>query len=397
MNNSNMYQWFEGELRNVCYNALIFVLHNPIHDPDINIYLDGDWFIVRVEGLDVMDVESLADMIDSELSDDVESTNTVWSDKYGQYVIEVEPRWAVEGSTVVAMRDEYIDPPPEDPNYEQVDDYTSILEFPLDITVVVKEGYYPDVEDSESFSKQAETNLYDKETGFEYEFDNTDDILEDALRVLENYDCPEAPGQYRMTGTFKLAYDMSGLCIQHDYVNYGPEEGVSDDKEFYCNDLSVTFNIKRSSIENLNFELIAEASTSVTASDTSSVRYSNEAKKTNTKYGTYQSAEYDGYSFSIHYVEINTSPEADEDEMFNTFKAQISMHRPYDDAELISARMEKGVITYIKHNKPFYRQYYFKPSDMGIENYEWLDEICSPVIKLIRSLNQEVAPKIDHT
>lgn len=282
----------------------------------------------------------------------------------------------------------------ENSDFEQVDDYTSALEFPLDVTVVVQEGCYPDIEDENAFRNQAEFYLYDKDTGFEYEMTEVSDVIEDLLSLLEDHDTPEAPGRYRMTGAFKLAYDMSGLSIQHNFEDYGPEEGVSDDKEFYSDDLSVTFNKEASSVKNLNFELITEACISVV---TASIRYNDDAKPSSVgRYDTYQTAEYDGRRYAIHYVEVDSSPEADENKMYDEFAAQISVIAPYDDAEYVSARIEDGIITYMHNQKAIAHQFYLTSFDMGYENPDWVPAICDMAIEGIARYNQKIQPKMIH-
>lgn len=283
--------------------------------------------------------------------------------------------------------------PPEDTNYHEVDNFRACLEGDVRIPVVIQEGYYPQIEDIADFADQLGTFLYHKESRWEKEFEDLSQPVEDLEFLMERYECPDAPGRYIMKGHVKMVYDVSGLTYTTHAEYYGEDEGLSDNKEF-DNNVKVDFNIKRSSIEDIEYELVAEAATSITAS---SVIYHDDAKVSITKnYDTLQTATYQGRDYALHYLQVHSSSEADENKMYHEFAAQITLIAPYDDADYVWAKIENGVITYIKNQKAFDRSFYFLPSDMGYENDEWVAAICDDAIETIARYNESVEPKMIH-
>ena len=94
--------------------------------------------------------------------------------------------------------------------------------------------------------------------------------------------------------------------------------------------------------------------------------------------------------FGIHYTEVDTSPEADALEMFRQFKATVSEIHPYDDADYVWAKIENGVIKYIKDRKLVDKSYYMTADDWDVENSEWCDEVINQAMEDLLQLNKAV-------
>lgn len=283
--------------------------------------------------------------------------------------------------------------PPEDRNYHEVDNFRSCLEGDVRIPVVIQEGYYPQIEDMTDFADQLGVVLHDEESRWEKEFQDLSQPVEDLEFLMERYECPNAPGRYIMKGHVKMVYDVSGLTYTTHPEYYGEDEGWSDNKEF-DSDVDIDFNVKRSSIEDIEYELVTEAATNITAS---SVIYNDDAKVCVTKnYDTFQTATYQGRNYALHYVEVDSSPEADENEMYDEFAAQITLIAPYDDADYVWAKIENGFITYIHKQKAIAHEVYLTAFDMGYENPDWISAVCDIAIERLARYNEKIQPKMVH-
>lgn len=377
---------YRDDILNIC---LEFV-RELSGDPDVDtsmIYLheSNDGLQVSIPSLDVSDLDDLCDEIYDGISDPMLHVETEYTES-SDYVITIKDATdSVESTTDVLGYDEHLDPPDDNTNVINVDDFIASTSFHLEIEVDVKEGYYPEIRNLEHFEAQAEFDLYDSETGFSYELSDPSDVMEDVMSLLERYEYPSEEGTYRMSGDFTLAYEISGL----DRI---PGEEFDDADSYFDDNITVRFDSSSSSIQNLEFAIsdkrAIETSTSVEYND-------NIKKEFSHVYDTLQSARYENVLYHIRYVEVD-SEQSSSDEMFNQFKAQITEIHPYDDAKYIWVRIESGKIKFIQDGKVIQTEYYSSPDDMDVENYEWCTIICDDAIRLMRDMNQSVVPKMVH-
>lgn len=110
----------------------------------------------------------------------------------------------------------------------------------------------------------------------------------------------------------------------------------------------------------------------------------------NSNYTQYMTRTLHRQMFGIHYTEVDTSPEADALEMFRQFKATVSEIHPYDDADYVWAKIENGVIKYIKDRKLVDKSYYMTADDWDVENSEWCDEVINQAMEDLLQLNKTV-------
>ena len=108
----------------------------------------------------------------------------------------------------------------------------------------------------------------------------------------------------------------------------------------------------------------------------------------------YSVVSYDGKRYSVHYNNVDNSPEADAQQLFNDFRATVSMISPYDDADYFWASIEKGTIKYIKDQKVVSKDFYFNADDAGIENDEWCEDIIMLAASRLASKNATIQPRM---
>ena len=108
----------------------------------------------------------------------------------------------------------------------------------------------------------------------------------------------------------------------------------------------------------------------------------------------YSVVSYDGKRYSVHYNNVDNSPEADAQQLFNDFRATVSMISPYDDADYFWASIEKGTIKYIKDQKVVSKDFYFNADDAGIENDEWCEDIIMLAASRLASKNSNIQPRM---
>lgn len=113
-------------------------------------------------------------------------------------------------------------------------------------------------------------------------------------------------------------------------------------------------------------------------------------------YNKYAKISRGNQNFSVHYNEIYNDPSADAHQMWLDFKAQVSMLRPYDDAEYAWAQIQNGEIRIIKNNKVIQTYYYLDADDMDVENVEWCDEVIDQAIYYLSKANAGIEPRIIH-
>lgn len=121
------------------------------------------------------------------------------------------------------------------------------------------------------------------------------------------------------------------------------------------------------------------------------------------KYIKCASTDYDGYlnekfgdhKYSIHYTLLNT--EMPSDELFNKFKAEVSVISPYDDAEYYYAFIEQGKIKVYRDSRFNTQFYYLSPEDtVGVEQYDWCDTVIDQALSILEHKNSKVESKIVH-
>lgn len=100
--------------------------------------------------------------------------------------------------------------------------------------------------------------------------------------------------------------------------------------------------------------------------------------------------------YAIKYTDVDSSPEADPWKMFKDFKAQISVSNPYDDATYYWAKIENGVIKYIRDGKVESTNTYMNADDMDVENDEWCDDVIDIALRRLGDLNADIEQRIIH-
>lgn len=269
------------------------------------------------------------------------------------------------------------------------------IEVHLDADIVIAEDgswEYADTDYTWARPDERSTEWYSEEY--------PDVLLDDHIGVVERVDdliidsLPDDPGQYHVVGDVTLAYEISRLDKYTQFDGYDEDDSPIVNEYANTDNADASYLMDESSIENFECSSVSiNSSTAVSAA----VTFDKSKPFTGSRYGMYTSAQYNGTRFSIYYNEIDTSPEADGMDMFNTFKAQISENHPYDDGEYLSAVLEKGVINYRLNGKqPVKQSFYFTPDDMGVENEEWCTLIIEQAIEELRELNKSVEPRMVH-
>ena len=112
------------------------------------------------------------------------------------------------------------------------------------------------------------------------------------------------------------------------------------------------------------------------------------------QFDLHQSTRYKGQRYSIHYTEVNTSPEADPMDMFHDFCGQITEIHPYDEGDYAWASFKNGVVKYYRNGRVIEKSYYMDADDMDVENFEWCDAVISNIVEILYSLNQGVEKRM---
>ena len=111
----------------------------------------------------------------------------------------------------------------------------------------------------------------------------------------------------------------------------------------------------------------------------------------------YTTIRYKGKRFAVHYTFVNSN---DPQQVFDEFKASISMIAPYDDADYYWARIYDGKIQYIYKGKVARTDYYFNAEDMldvdDIDLADWYNEIYDEAVQALYELNKSIEPKMVH-
>lgn len=111
---------------------------------------------------------------------------------------------------------------------------------------------------------------------------------------------------------------------------------------------------------------------------------------------TYNTMKVKGKRFSIHSNIVDDSPNADSYELFKSFKANVSMIAPYDDADYFWAKIHDGKIEYFRNGRLYDTSFYTDSEDMDVENNEWIDEILYMCCEELVELNNDIQPRIIH-
>lgn len=111
---------------------------------------------------------------------------------------------------------------------------------------------------------------------------------------------------------------------------------------------------------------------------------------------TYNTMKVKGKRFSIHSNIVDNSPNADSWELFKSFKANVSMIAPYDDADYFWAKIHDGKIEYFRNGRLYDTSFYTDSEDMDVENSEWIDEILYMCCAELVELNKDIQPRIIH-
>lgn len=106
--------------------------------------------------------------------------------------------------------------------------------------------------------------------------------------------------------------------------------------------------------------------------------------------------QYNKHNYSVYYTEVDDRPEASARVMFDDFEFQISRLSLYDDAEYAWCSGSQGKVRIYRNNKLIGTSLYMDSDDMGVENYEWCDEVIFQCITMLEKYNHSIEPKIIH-
>ena len=119
-------------------------------------------------------------------------------------------------------------------------------------------------------------------------------------------------------------------------------------------------------------------------------------KKVNTKhYNTYYYIEYENHNYSIHDIEID-------DDIFNNslikdYKAEISRSAPYDDADYVWAKIENGVIKFIKDGHVIDKVDCSTDHTDDFEySSEYTENLILTALENLENYNYNIEPRIVH-
>lgn len=100
--------------------------------------------------------------------------------------------------------------------------------------------------------------------------------------------------------------------------------------------------------------------------------------------------------YRILYSDVYTGPDADVNEMFDQFQAEISVSNPYDDANYAWASIHDGKIEIVSDGKVIRKTFYFNADDEDVENEEWCDAVINRALDELESFNSKVESRIIH-
>lgn len=115
-------------------------------------------------------------------------------------------------------------------------------------------------------------------------------------------------------------------------------------------------------------------------------------------YTDYFRVEYRGNGYAIHSTPVDNRPEADSRKLFEDFRATVGVSNPYDDADYYWARIQDGIIEFIKDGKVDRdeTEFYYDADDMDEENSDWCGVIIDIAVQKLDRLNKDIKPRIIH-
>lgn len=198
--------------------------------------------------------------------------------------------------------------PPEDPR-DEVADVEEICEIEMrDVIInILEDGSWEYEDTNYPWARESETSpdLYSQEY--------TQVMLSDLVGTVENVDAviesllPAEPGRYAISGDVKLVYEIEGIMSQT--FPSMDEDNTAGDVEYYTDDVDVSFNYKKSSASNFKYKKVRKTRSSIDSSTAITASFNEIA---------------DGHGYWFREL-----PNGD---------LQVSMHRPYDDADYFWAK-----------------------------------------------------------
>lgn len=296
--------------------------------------------------------------------------------------------------------------PPEYDEPDKADEVIEYIEVSLDADIIIAEDGSWEYEDEEYPWACPDARSTDWRSE-EY----PDVYLDDCIGVVEKVDelmedkLPSEPGKYHVSGDARLCYSIDDVNLFREFEGVDEDHGPVYDETIDTDDSDIYYVASESSLE--NFECVPSSSvTSSTKINASRLKYENPSPVTPTPFGKWTApkrydmhttVEYGRQQYSVYYTEIDTSQEADPDEMLRDFRAQVSVIRPYDDADYFSAIIRDGFIRYAKNGKsPSRRDEYANPVEMGVENEEWCEFVIEGAIMELEALNASIDPVMVH-
>lgn len=270
--------------------------------------------------------------------------------KYGKSM----SRSAVGGGVTIPGPGDF-DVPDYDPiEADEVIEYINVL---LDADIIIAEdGSWDYVDDECPWAHNPDTRR-----GEWYSEEYPDVLLADGWSVVENVDelmmdmLPDQPGRYHVSGNVNLYYSIIGVEVERDF--YTIEDGdPAVDETFYTDDADVYYVKEESTLEDFECSPIdsIKSSTAIQASSFNEIPGS--------KYWFRELAGGD---------------------------IQVSMHRPYDDADYFWAKYKASQDAWLicKNGKVHYHR---DPVNIDpIDDTEWIADT-------LKYLNDKISPRMIH-
>ena len=166
-------------------------------------------------------------------------------------------------------------------------------------------------------------------------------------------------------------------------------------KSIKSNKRCTKYNIKGGESNQCSHSIIRGNYSIKSAISDNSGRISSSLKST-LEYDHRSTIKYNKHNYSVYYTEVDDRPEASARVMFDDFEFQISRLSPYDDAEYAWCSGSQGKVKIYRNNKLIGTSFYMDSDDMGVENYEWCDEVIFQCIAMLEKYNHSIQPKIIH-
>lgn len=146
---------------------------------------------------------------------------------------------------------EYWLDPPEDDDYEEVTDNTTLY-IPFDTTITVDQDGDYEYDEGYDFANSSEKDKTWYSDEYHVRIGDGGDIIEyiDDMLITR---IPAEPGQYHIKGEVQLYFEVENIQVKRDYFWDG-RHGSDYDEEAYADDAEVYFNKDASSVENFEIE-----------------------------------------------------------------------------------------------------------------------------------------------